>query len=281
MRAIFTVYKRELAIYFRSPIAYAIAFALMLFMGLQFSYALIFATQANIQAQQFGGGQQYTLMTILGSVQLLTFLMFLVGPLLTMRLIAEENREGTLEVLMTLPMNEYEFIVGKFLASWTYYTFILVLTLVHAWLGSAVGNLDYGLLIGQYVGAWLYGAAVLAICLIWSAVTEDQLVAAFLGALSVLILYVSNWAYEYVINLSIFINSQIPGAELQNEFEHQLGEFVRQLGEFVRQLGVEVHYTETMSRGIIRLEDIAYFVFMTIAALFITTRIVETRRWRS
>ena len=261
MRAIFTVYKRELAIYFRSPIAYAIAFALMLFMGLQFSYALIFATQANIQAQQFGGGQQYTLMTILGSVQLLTFLMFLVGPLLTMRLLAEENREGTLEVLMTLPMNEHDFIIGKFLASWTYYTFILVLTLVHAWLGSAIGNLDYGLLIGQYVGAWLYGAAVLAICLIWSAVTEDQLVAAFLGALSVLILYVSNWAYEYVINLPI------SGAEL--------------LGEFVRQLGVGVHYTETMSLGIIRLEDIVYFVFMTIAALFITTRIVETRRWRS
>ncbi len=246
MSKIMAVFKREVALYFRSPIAYAISFALLLFLGMLFNS---FIAQANGSFPADAGF----------APNLLTFLMFLIAPLLTMRLIAEETREGTLEVLMTLPMNESQFIIGKFLAAWAYYTVLLLLSVAYYWLLTLVGFPDQGVAFGAYFGAWLYGGAVLAIALIWSAVTEDQLVAAFLGAATILVLYLAEFA-------AIWISTQptLAGA-----------------ADFVRELGLQAHYGATLAQGIIRAEDILYFVFVIIGALFITTRLVETRRWRA
>ena len=248
MRQIFAVFKRELASYFRSPVAYAIAFALLLFFGLLFSNSL---SQANQQAPA-------DQVNFIPSV--LTFLLFLVAPLLTMRLLSEEAREGTLEVLMTMPITEAQFIIGKFLAVWAYYTVLLLLTASYYVVLTIVGIPDTGRTFGMYFGAWLYGGATLAITLIWSAVTEDQVVAAFLGAATVLVLYLAEVAASAIGNLP----NVNPG-----------------LGAFIRELGFQAHYETTMLNGVVRAEDVLYFVFMIIAALFITTRIVEVRRWRS
>lgn len=248
MRQIFAVFKRELASYFRSPVAYAIAFALLLFFGLLFSNSL---SQANQQAPA-------DQVNFIPSV--LTFLLFLVAPLLTMRLLSEEAREGTLEVLMTMPITEAQFIIGKFLAVWTYYTVLLLLTASYYVVLTIVGIPDTGRTFGMYFGAWLYGGATLAITLIWSAVTEDQVVAAFLGAATVLVLYLAEVAASAIGNLPNVNPS---------------------LGAFIRELGFQAHFETTMLNGVVRAEDVLYFVFMIIAALFITTRIVEVRRWRS
>jgi ABC-2 type transport system permease protein len=248
MRQIFAVFKRELGLYFRSPVAYAIAFALLLFFGLLFSNSL---SQAN---QQAPADQVNYIPSVL------TFLLFLVAPLLTMRLLSEEAREGTLEVLMTMPITEAQFIIGKFLAVWAYYTVILLLTAIYYVVLTMVGVPDSGRAFGMYFGAWLYGGAALAVTLIWSAVTEDQVVAAFLGAATVLVLYLAEVAAGAISN--------IPNVNPN-------------LGAFIRELGFQAHYDSTMLNGVIRAEDVLYFVFMIIAALFITTRIVEVRRWRS
>jgi ABC-2 type transport system permease protein len=176
-----------------------------------------------------------------------------------MRLIAEESREGTLEVLMTLPMKESSFIIGKFLAAWTYYTVLLLLTIVYYYLLTIVGVPDQGVAFGAYLGAWLYGGTVLAICMIWSAVTEDQIVAAFLGAATILVLYLAEAA-------AASLGGQQGASGLAN---------------FIRELGLQAHFSVTLVQGVIRGEDIAYFVLVIIAALFITTRLVETRRWRA
>lgn len=246
MRSVFAVFKRELWLYFRSPIAYAIAFAILFFLGLLFNG---YIAQAN---QRFPADSTYI-------PSLLTFLMFLIAPLLTMRLIAEETREGTLEVLMTLPMSEGQMILGKFLAAWGYYTVLLLLTVVFHLLMVLVGIPDLGAAFGAYFGAWLYGGAVLAVTMIWSAVTEDQIVAAFLGAATVLVLYLAEIAAIWIA-----ANQSTAGA-----------------ADFVRELGLQAHYGPTLAQGVIRAEDIAYFVLMIVGALFITTRIVETRRWRA
>lgn len=246
MSKIFAVFKRELALYFRSPIAYAVGFALLFFLGVLFNGYIV---QAN---GQFPADATY-------APNLITFLMFLIGPLLTMRLISEENREGTIEVLMTLPMNESQFIIGKFLAAWAFYTVLLLLTLVHLVLLTTVGVPDLGAAFAAYLGAWLYGGAVLAICMIWSAITEDQVVAAFLGAATILVLYLAEIA-------ALWVASQQATAGA---------------ADFIRELGFQSHFNATLAQGIIRAEDLAYFVFMIIGALFITTRIVETRRWRA
>lgn len=242
----FAVFKRELGVYFRSPIAYGVAFAILFFLALLFNG---YVSQAN---GQFPADSTYV-------PGLLTFLTFLIAPLLTMRLVAEEAREGTLEVLMTLPMNESQFILGKFLAAWAYYTVLLVLTLVFHFILLTIGTPDLGAAFGAYVGAWLYGGAVLAVTMVWSAITEDQIVAAFLGAATVLVLYLAEIA-------AIWIGGQSGTSGL---------------ADFVRELGLQAHYSATMAQGIIRAEDILYFVFLIVGALFITTRIVETRRWRA
>jgi ABC-2 type transport system permease protein len=238
------VFKRELRQYFRSPIAYGVAFALFLFLGIYF----------NGYLQQINGQfpAQATLMP-----SIITFLLFLIAPLLTMRLLAEETREGTLEVLMTMPMNEWQFIVGKWLAVWTYYTILLLLSLIYVVILSLVGVPDMGATVGAYFGAWLYGGAVLAITMIFSALTEDQIVAAFLGAATILVLFLANTAASA-------LTTQFPA-----------------LAEIVRELGFQAHYDATMAVGVLRLQDVLYFVFLMIAALFITTRIIEIRRWRA
>ncbi|MCA9914698.1 MAG: ABC transporter permease subunit, partial [Anaerolineae bacterium] len=170
-----------------------------------------------------------------------------------------ETREGTLEVLMTPPMGEWAFVVGKFLAAWTFYTVILGLTLVHVILLAQYGPLNVGLTASNYLGAWLYGGATLAVSTIWSAVTEDQLVAAFLSAATVLALYLAN-------SLAVIVSDQ---------------RLVQGASNFVRQLGLTSHYQDTMAQGILRAEDVAYFLLMMFVALFITTLIVGTRRWRA
>jgi ABC-2 type transport system permease protein len=258
MRAIFAVFKRELALYFRSPIAYAVAFALLMFIGVLFSGNLAQAVSYNASALQ-QGGQGVTASDLNLAPSLLTFLMFLIAPLLTMRLLAEESREGTIEVLMTLPMSEAQFIIGKFLAVWAYYTVLLLLTVVYHWLLTLIGTPDMGVQFGSYFGAWLYGGAVLAVSMIWSAITEDQIVAAFLGAATILVLYLAESAA-----LAISNQGAASGA-----------------ADFIRALGLQAHYNATLQNGIIRVEDIVYFLFLIIGALFITMRIVETRRWRA
>ncbi len=246
MTQVLAVFKRELSLYFRSPIAYAVAFAVLLFLGVLFASNLsTFGTTGQYPADAFNINPAY-----------LTFLMFLVAPLLTMRLLAEETREGTLEVLMTMPMSEWHFIVGKFLAAWAYFTVVLALTLVYVLILAGLGQVDGGRTLAMYLGTWFYGGATIALALIWSSVTEDQVVAAFLGAATVLLLYFAN-------QLASAVNASAPW-----------------LATIVRELGLQAHYN-TMQEGVVRAHDVLYFVFIIVGALFITTRIVETRRWRA
>lgn len=259
MRQIWAVFKREIKLYFRSPIAYAVAFALLILFGLLFSSNLAQAVNYNLNAQQQGAPGIVADDLLLNIPSTFTFLLFLIAPLLTMRLISEEAREGTLEVLMTLPMNESQFIIGKFFAVWAYYTVVLLLTVVYIIIMSIVGVPDLGVMAAAWIGAWLYGGAVLAVTMIWSAVTEDQIVAAFLGAATVLVLFLGESAV-------IWASSQ---------------GFLTQVVDFIRELGLGAHYNATMLQGVIRAEDILYFVLLIIGSLFIATRIVETRRWRA
>lgn len=257
MQALWAVYKRETALYFKSFIAYGITFALMFFVGVFFQ-----ATLASVKlssASGAGGGPPAADLAA-SNLNIFIFLLFLISPLLSMRLLSEEAREGTLEVLMTLPMGEWAFIIGKFLAVWTFYTFILALTLVHVLMLGTLGPINLGVFFVAYLGAWLYGGTTLALCLIWSAITEDQLVAAFLGATTVLVL---------------FLADQI--GPLISSSNAAVGFFA----DTVRELGLRSHFHSTMLDGLLRAEDIAYHVLMISVSLFITTLIVGTRRWRA
>lgn len=256
MRALWAVYKRELAYFFRSPIAYASASGLLLFLGIVFASSVgqfVSYNQSGLAPVPIPASE-----VVIGHLGTLAFLLFVFAPLLAMRLLSEEAREGTLEVLMTLPMPDYAFVAGKFLAAWTFYTVLLGLTLAHVGLLAGLGTLSFGATAVAYLGAWLYGGAALALALIWSAVSEDQIVAAFLGSATILVLFLADGLAALALN--------------------QAG--TAPLAELLRELSLQAHYQQTLLQGVLRAEDVLYFLILISLALFVTTLIVGSRRWR-
>jgi ABC-2 type transport system permease protein len=255
MRGLFAVYKREVLAFFRSSVAYGVAFALLLFLGLLYADSV-----SNAVTNNASGMMQQPIVAdsiIVNILGVLVFLMFIIAPLLTMRLISEESREGTLEVLMTMPMGDWAFVTGKFLAVWTFYTFILLLTGIYVLLLSSLGVPDTGLILVAYLGAWLYGGLCFAIGMVWSAITEEQIVAAFLSAGTILLLFLAD-------RLAVLVSDRVGG-----------------VGDFIRELSLTAHYQDSMLVGLVRAQDIAFFFLVIVFALFITTILVGSRRWRA
>ena len=250
MRSVRLIARRELAQYFTSPIAYLVAFAILVLTGWQF----------NVDLAQRAGAQPPDGADVLGAFGFFTVFF---APLLTMRLFAEESREGTLELMMTMPVRDGDIVFGKFLGAWLYYSAILALTLVYqgVWLSITTARaytlrpeLDIGPVISAYIGIWLFGGATLAVGLLFSAITENQVVAGFLSMAALFILWLGDYA----------------GLIIQN----------RALAEAIRTLSLQSHYSTSFLIGVIRFEDVVFFIGLIVAMVFITTRLIESRRWR-
>lgn len=241
MRSIWTVFRRELTQYFTSPIAYLVAFAVLLLTGLVFNGDL--ALRNGKTAAD-------------GAVALVYLAQFTVffAPLLTMRLLAEENREGTLELLMTLPVRDNAIVIGKFLGAWAYYTFVLALTLVYQVVLVWLGPPDLGVSIATYIGLWLFGGASIAVGMVFSALNENQIVAAFLGVAALLLLWQADLVGEMITN--------------------------RGLAQFVRSFSFQSNFAYSFAIGLVRLDHVIFFAGVIAVLVFLTTQIVESRRWR-
>ena len=250
MRSIRIIAQRELGQYFTSPIAYLVAFAILLLTGFMFNSDL---------AQRVGTSPPD------GTAVLSAFGFFTIffAPLLTMRLFAEESREGTLELVLTLPVRDMNIVFGKFLAAWIYYSVILGLTLTYQviWLSITTAKsyqlspeLDLGPVFTSYIGIWLFGGATLAVGLLFSAITENQVVAGFLSMSALFILWLGDFAGQVVQN--------------------------RPIAEVIRSFSLQSHYSTSFLIGVIRFEDVVFFIGLIYGALFITTLLIESRRWR-
>ncbi len=236
------IFKRELRQYFVSPIAYFVAFAMLLLTGLVFNADL---NTWVINRTPAGAAS---------TPNFLVFLMVFMAPLLTMRLLAEENREGTIELLMTMPVRDTDIILGKFFGVWVYYTLVLAATLVYQLILASIAEPDMGTAVAAYLGVWLYGGAALAVGLLFSATTENQVIAGFL-TLSVLVIFF--WSNTFAQSI------QSPA-----------------LQELVRTLSLSTHYYRSFANGILRLEDLLFYLFVIAGALFTAVRLIESRRWR-
>ncbi len=250
MRNIRIIARREVGQYFTSPIAYLVAFAILMLTGWQF----------NVDLARRVGTLPPDGAAVLGAFGFFTIFF---APLLTMRLFAEEAREGTLELLLTMPVRDSDIVLGKFIGAWAYFSAILALTLVYEgiWLAITTARayelrpeLDIGPVISAYMGIWLFGGATLAIGMLFSAITENQIVAGYLSMSALFILWLGDFA----------------GSVIQN----------RALAQAVRTLSLQAHYSTSFLIGVIRFEDVVFFVGLIVAMLFVTTRVVESRRWR-
>jgi ABC-2 type transport system permease protein len=241
MNGTWVVFRREVGQYFASPIAYLIAAALLLVTGLYFNADLTFSVGTK--------PAEPALIPLL-----LSFAMVFCAPLLTMRLLAEERREGTLELLLTAPVSDGAIVLGKFLSAWFYYTILLALTFIYQIILVSITQPDMGHTMAAYIGIWLYGGATLAVGILFSAITENQIVAAFLSIALLFILWMGELIGQIITNL--------------------------ELAEVVRQLTLIGHFTSSFAVGLIRAEDIAYYAGITALMLFIAIRVVESNRWR-
>jgi ABC-2 type transport system permease protein len=255
MTNIWSLTKKELRSYFSSPVAYVVLFAYTLIFG-YFFYNLVmwFNLQAMQMAQNPYYAQQINVNEMVFSPLFhnMVLILILLTPLLTMRLLAEEKRNGTDELLYTSPLTVGQIVLGKYLASLIMLAVMLGLTAGLSLFAFAFGNPELAPWLTGYLGLFLLGAAALAIGLFFSALTENQIVAAILTFLTLLLFLILNWL------------SQIGSGAWQG---------------VVGYLSFSQHF-EDMAKGILDLKDAVYFLSLSVFGLFLAHSALQSRRWR-
>jgi len=250
MRNIWIIAKREYNHYFISPIAYVVAFMILLTIGIIFAINVYFFIQNAFQSF----GQAPDVSSITGAFG---FLLVLSIPAITMRLLADEARMGTLELLLTAPIRDFELVAGKWLGGLLFMLTILAVTLVYPLIlnfGLVSPGIDQQLVMSSYLGVILVTAAFLALGTGISAVFTNQ-VAAFFVTLST---FVFLW---WLIGF--------PAQVLQGS-----------AGDIFRYLDMKTHFYDALNVGSIKLSDLVYFFSLIALGLFTGTTAVEVRRWR-
>jgi ABC-2 type transport system permease protein len=178
-------------------------------------------------------------------------------PAITMRMLAEEKKGGTIELLLTQPLSDFQIVLAKFLAGVILVIFALIPTLVYYYsvhqLGMPPGNIDAGAMWGSYIGLIFLGAAFVSIGLFASSITDNQIVSFILAALLSAFFYIG---FEFIWPLDVFSN----------------------VGLFIGSLGIYSHY-ESISRGVIDSRDIIYFISVIAFFLMLTRFALVSRKW--
>lgn len=250
MRNIWIIAKREFNHYFISPIAYVVAFMILLTVGIIFALNVLYFIQNAFQTF----GQVPDISPVTGAFG---FLLVLSIPAISMRLLADEARMGTLELLLTAPVRDFELIAGKWLGGCLFILTILGVTLVYPLILHFVlvsPGIDQQLVVSAYLGVILVAISFLALGVGISAVFTNQ-VAAFFVTLSTFVLLW--WLIGFPAQL-------LPGTA----------------GEVFRYLDMKTHFYDALNIGSIRLSNLVYFFSLIALGLFMGTTAVETRRWR-
>jgi len=248
MRNIWTIARREYRHYFTSPIAYIAALLTLLTVGIYFVVIIYYLTSQSYYSNSAPGVE-----IIIGP--LATVFLF-AAPALTMRLLADEQRMGTLELLLTTPIKDGELVVGKWLGAFLFMLTIIAITLVYPIVLNKLTSpgIDQGILVSAYMAIILLTAVFLAIGTAMSSFFNNQF-AAFFATLAVLILF---W---WLIRLPTYI--------IQNATFTNILNYLDLNGRFNSMLG-----------GRMSISDIVYPVSLTALGLFLGAFAVEIRRWK-
>ncbi|HVT90497.1 MAG TPA: ABC transporter permease [Tepidisphaeraceae bacterium] len=238
MNRALTIAQRELGSYFFSPIAYVAMFVFLLASGWLFW-------------GDFQPGQPAAMRTIF---EWMVWLLVIIAPLLCMGLLAQEWASGTIETMMTAPVNESDIVVGKFLGSFAFFAVMLAPTLFYVVLLRIFGRPDLGPIISGYLGILLVGALFNAVGLFCSSLTRSQVVAA-----------VSTAAILFFVTIVPWWAASSPA----------LSSFSRMLTN----QGVFSRYVD-FSKGVVATGNMVFFLAATSTFLFLTVKVLESRRWK-
>ena len=245
MRRVVPVFNRELAQYFNTPLGFIYIDVFLLLTGFFF-----------FELFKFFISEQASLRNLF---QLLPWVYLFFVPAISMRLLAEDKKIGTVEVLMTLPLRDWEVVLAKFLAAFIFLAVALLLTLplvVIVAQSAATGiKLDYGPIIGGYLSAVLMGGAFLAIGIFFSSMTDNQIVAFILS----------------IVAMAIFFLIGLP--DIAKFFPHVLQRFILNISL--------VSHFYSVERGVIDTRDMLYYASVIFIFLFATIRSVESRKWKA
>ena len=237
MRNIFTIYKKEFFGYFTTPMAYIFLVVFSLVNGYFFSNTFFLIGQSDLRA--------------LFNIVPMVYLFFI--PAITMGLIAKEKNLGTMEVLSTLPIKDYELVVGKYLSSLSLIVVGLIFTDIHCITLLKFGTaIDYGAMFSGYLGLFFVGAVYASIGTFASSLFDNQVVAFIIGVFIVLMFFLFD-------KLLIFMPSFLAGV--------------------VQYLSVDFHFSN-ISRGVIDSRNIIYFLSVIGVFLFMTIQVLNSRKWK-
>lgn len=237
MAQIWAISLKELKAYFASPIAYVVTAMFLLISGYFFAMILAYGKDAGMMRYLFGN---------------MSVILLLLSPLFSMRLFAEEQKNKTLELLMTSPISDAGIVLGKFMATALLLLIMLLTTAHFPILLLILGKPDLMPILTGYLGMFLMGCSFLAIGMLTSTWTQNQIVAA-VSAFSISLLL---WF--------LGASGSLAGAEL---------------GAVLNYLSLNTHF-ESFSKGVLNSSDLIYYFSVIGILLFVTVRSLETRRWR-
>ena len=220
---------------FQSPLAYILLTLWMLIAG--YFYVAILVQSASSDMGPL--------------IQNLLVLLLFIAPALTMRLIAEEQKQHTDELILTTPISAAQWVIGKYLGALLTWSVFAVVALVFPLVTSRLGQMSWGIVFASYIGMWLFGAAALAVGLLASAITDNQIVAFMIAFVIILLFYAMGWISS---STSGTLSSLLQYVSMTNEFTN-------------------------FSLGLLPVSNLVYFVSFVVGFVFLAVRAVDLRRW--
>ena len=258
LRNVAAILAEEWRHYFGSPIAWVALFVWTLLFGIFFYFAFTFFLEQSMrmaqQGMEYGGGvrvsiNEYLIRPIFHNMAVVALF---VAPMLTMRLFAEEKRQGTIELLATAPLTSLQIILGKFFGALALYGVMLAVTLIHIGILFKYGNPEWKPVATGYLGLLLMGACFISAGLLISSLTKNQIVAGMVTFALFLLLWVINW----------------------------VGQSLGPTGQaIVTHLSITDHLDD-FARGIIDTKHVVYYLSFIVFGLFLTAKSVDSERWR-
>ena len=226
MQEAWTLTKKELQSYFDSPVAYVVLSIFLLMTGWFFSNGLFLENTASLRSV----------------FDIVPFIFLFFIPAITMSTFAEERRAGTLELLLTMPVRDWQVILGKLMAVTLFLLVAIGMTLIYTFAVASLGDVDFGATFGGYLGLFLLGMTCGSIGIMASSMTRNQIVAFILGFGIIFVLYLMDKVTAFV-----------PGS----------------MASVIQYLGTDFHY-QNLLRGVVDTRDVLYYFSMTAFAGLVT-----------
>ncbi len=235
MTKVLPIFRREMAAYFNSPMAYIVISVFLLFTGWFFTSQLFLADDSSLRAM----------------FATIPFIFIFFAPAITMRLLSEERKSGTIELLVTMPLSDIDIVVGKYLAGLGLLAVAILFTFPYALTILLLGKPDLGMMITGYMGLILMGASYIAVGVFASTVSKNQVVAFIIA---------------FMIIFSLFLLDKF------------LAVMPAYLVPALQYLSIDYHYNN-IGRGVIDSRDIVYYLSLIVFMLSLAKLSIESRKW--